>query len=60
MKTVEELNALKDEVEALTKKLAELTKEEKVQVSGGQEKDDMIYCPTCRRMRSRYHMCNII
>ena len=60
MKTVEELNALKDEVEALTKKLAELTEEEMVQVSGGQEKDDMIYCPTCRRMRKRYHMCNIL
>ena len=60
MKTKEELDALKDEVEALTKKLAELTEEEMVQVSGGQEKDDMIYCPTCRRMRNRYHMCNII
>ena len=60
MKTTEELDALKDEVEALTKKLAELTEEEMVQVSGGQEKDDMIYCPTCRRMRSRYHICNII
>ena len=44
MKTKEELDALKDEVEALTKKLAELTEEEMVQVSGGQEKDDMIYC----------------
>lgn len=60
MKTKEELDALKDEIEALTKKLAELTEEEMVQVSGGQEKDDMIYCPTCRRMRSRYHICNII
>lgn len=60
MKTKEELDALKDEIEALTKKLAELTEEEMVQLSGGQEKDDMIYCPTCRRMRSRYHICNII
>ncbi len=35
MKTKEELNALKEEVEALNKKLAELTEEELAQVSGG-------------------------
>ena len=35
MKTVEELNALKEEVEALNKKLAELNEEELSQVSGG-------------------------
>ena len=35
MKTVEELNALKEEVETLNKKLAELTEEELAQVSGG-------------------------
>ena len=35
MKTNEELNALKEEVEALNKKLAELTDEELAQVSGG-------------------------
>ena len=35
MKTKEELNALKKEVEALNKKLAELTEEELAQVSGG-------------------------
>ena len=35
MKTAEELNAIKEEVEALNKKLAELTEEELVQVSGG-------------------------
>lgn len=35
MKTKEELNALKDEVESLNKKLSELTEEELVQVSGG-------------------------
>ena len=35
MKTKEELNALKKEVEALNKKLAELTAEELAQVSGG-------------------------
>ena len=36
MKTKEELNALKEEVEALNKKLCELTDEELAQVSGGQ------------------------
>ncbi len=35
MKTKEELNALKNEVEALNKKLAELTEEELAQVTGG-------------------------
>ena len=35
MKTKEELNALKEEVEALNRKLHELTEEELEQVSGG-------------------------
>ena len=35
MKSKEELNALKEEVEALNKKLSELTEEELEQVSGG-------------------------
>ena len=35
MKTKEELNALKEEFEALSKKLRELTAEELEQVSGG-------------------------
>ena len=35
MKTAEELNALKEEVEALNKKLADLTEEELAQVAGG-------------------------
>ena len=35
MKTVEELNALKDEVETMYAKLAELTEEELAQVAGG-------------------------
>ncbi len=35
MKTKEELNALKEEVENLNKKLAELTEEELKQISGG-------------------------
>ena len=35
MKTKEELNALKNEVEALNKKLSELSEEELAQVFGG-------------------------
>ena len=35
MKTKEELKALKEEVEAVSKKLAELSEEELEQVSGG-------------------------
>ena len=35
MKTKEELNALKEEVETLNKKLAELTEDELQQVCGG-------------------------
>ena len=35
MKTKEELNAMKEEVETLNKKLHELTEEELAQVSGG-------------------------
>ena len=37
MKTKEELNALKEEVETQNKKLHELTDEELAQVSGGLE-----------------------
>ena len=43
MKTKEELNALKEEVEALNKKLAELTEEELAEVTGGQQYDINIY-----------------
>ena len=35
MKTEEELNALKEEIETVKKKLAELTEEELTQVTGG-------------------------
>ncbi len=35
MKTPEELNALKEEMETLNRKLAELTEEELKEVSGG-------------------------
>ena len=43
MKTKEELNALREEVKTLNKKLAELTEEELAQVSGceGVTQDDM-------------------
>ena len=37
MKTKEELNALKEEVDTLNKKLAELTEEELKMVSGGRD-----------------------
>ena len=36
MKSKEELNALKEEVETVSRKLAELTDDELAQVSGGQ------------------------
>ena len=39
MKTKEELNALKEEVETLNKKLHELTEEELAQVSGGADRE---------------------
>ena len=39
MKTKEELNALKEEVETLNKKLAELSEEELAQVAGGSVDD---------------------
>ena len=39
MKTKEELNALKEEVETLNKKLAELSEEELAQVAGGETLD---------------------
>ena len=41
MKSKEELNALKEEVETLNKKLAELTEEELAQVTGGGFADDL-------------------
>ena len=40
MKTKEELNALKEEVETLSKKLAELTEEELTLVAGGYSEDN--------------------
>ena len=43
MKTKEELNALKNEIEALTQKLAELTVDELNQVTGGVSNDSGKY-----------------
>ena len=57
MKTKEELNALKEEVETLNKKLCELTDEELEQVSGG---EDLVYCPTCQCKMPRKHTCMIL
>ena len=42
MKSKEELNALKEEVETLNKKLAELTEEELNQVTGGVNPPDWL------------------
>ena len=39
MKTKEELNALKEELENMNKKLADLTEEELAQVAGGVQPD---------------------
>ncbi len=50
MKTKEELTALKKEVEALNKKLAELNEEELAQVSGGRA-DDPSGFQISKRMR---------
>ena len=50
MKTKEELNALKEEVETLNAKLAELTDEELEQVTGGEAIKaplNMTKCPFC-------------
>ena len=46
MKTKEELNALKEEVETVNKKLHELTEEELAQVTGGSKKADIISIAT--------------
>ena len=59
MKTKEELNALKEEVEALNKKLAELTDEEFAQVTGGAENNSFDVCPKCGKtiMCGEHHSC---
>ena len=49
IKTKEELDTLKEEVETLNKKLAELTDEELAQVSGGGSltPSEEFYLPSC-------------
>ena len=59
MKTKEELNALKKEVEAMNKKLAELTEEELKQVSGGAPMNRVLtktqlVCPDCGYVLAEY------
>ena len=46
MKTQEELNAIKEDVETLNNKLNELTDEELAQVTGGSKKADIISIAT--------------
>ena len=56
MKTKEELNALKKEVEAMNKKLHDLNDKELEQVTGGLDRKKIIYqeyCPKCG-----YIFCN--
>ena len=50
MKTKEELNVLKAEVETLNKKLADLSKEELEQIVGG----SAVYCPMPCGMTHKY------
>ena len=69
MKTKEELNALKEKVEALNKKLHELTDEELAQVTGGVERhtldeEDPVLetqrrCPNCGKWYTGVHLCVI-
>ena len=47
MKTKEELNALKEEVETLNKKLAELSEDELEQVNGGARRDRNVSSGVC-------------
>ena len=58
MKTKEELNALKEEVEAMNKKLAELSVEELAQVCGGDHvrpDDSVLEPPGHDPNERRYH-----
>ena len=47
MKTPEELNVLKEEIETLNKKLSELAAEELTQVTGGEGAVTMCWRPEC-------------
>ena len=61
MKSKEELNALKEEVETLNKKLAELTNEELEQATGGAEAPCVVMSakpgPGCCTMAGGYAEC---
>ena len=50
MKTKDELNTMKEEVETLNKKLSELSEEELAQVSGGGEVDNATFCVNTDRV----------
>ena len=54
MKTKEELNTLKEEVETLNKKLAELTDEELDQIAGGEQGEERPACPYCSKTFVNY------
>ena len=53
-KSKEELNKLKEEVEAVNEKLSELTEEEIVQVTGGMREVIGIHIGHCRRMSMKH------
>ena len=58
MKTKEELNALKEEVETLNKKLAELSEDELKQVSSGAiTPEEVKVCPLCGEQYKLFHRC---
>ena len=60
MKTKEELNALKEEVETLNKKLNELTEEELKQVSGGWGyKEYEVFLPASENGEGEKPGCNV-
>ena len=54
----EEINALKEEIEAVNKKLAELTEEELEQVSGGGSTVGI--CPRCHKYVTIYTSGNTL
>ena len=57
MKTKEELNALKAEVETVSRKLAELTEEELAQVAGGEDNGIIsTQCPFCAEYKDYYRI----
>ena len=53
MKTKEELNALKEEVETLNKKLCELNEEELAQITGGGMVICTGDCENCKKTNCR-------